>query len=368
MSTARPLALSGTGAFAVLARDHAEIFALLNELTGGSGTPVRDPRARKALAEKLVIAESRHEVLEERFFWPLVRERVPGGAELADAALWQEADAKDALHEFNHIQAKNEVFTSATHDLMSKIREHISFEENQVWPKLRLALSDEEVRALGEQMEAARPRAPTRPHPRTPPDPRVLRIAAPIVGPLDRARDLAVGRGHGVQGRGRLRAGAVVVALGAPLALLAYRVLRSLLGAAAGRTGASPVAMASAAAHLGTRPLDGDGDAGEPAECEPDEETRRARERAEGAAPALATVARRAAGRALGEAAGSARRATLRRVVTDAARTAARATGHRASGATGHYASGASPTRCAADADGDTGADDTTDAASERRS
>lgn len=341
MSTARPLALSGAGAFDVLARDHAEIFALLDALTGGASAPVRDRRARKALAEQLVMAESRHEVLEERFFWPLVRARVPGGAELADAALWQEADAKDALHEFNHMQAGTEVFTSATHDVMSKIREHISFEENQVWPKLRLALSDEEVRALGEQMEAARPRAPTRPHPRTPPDPKVLRIAAPIVGPLDRARDLAVGRGHGVQGRGRLRAGVVVVALATPVAILTSRLLRSLLGTTAGHTGAA--ATADAAARQGTARAEASR-AG--AECEQRTDTGRAHHSARGG-PASATAALDRAARAV-------RHRLVRRALPAAARTAVRAANERRREA--------ARTRVAAD----TGADDGADAACER--
>jgi hypothetical protein len=65
-----------------------------------------------------------------------------------------------------------------------------------VWPKLRLRLSDDEARQAGEALDRARAAAPTRPHPHTPPDPRLLRIVGPAIAAADRARDVLTGRGR----------------------------------------------------------------------------------------------------------------------------------------------------------------------------
>jgi hypothetical protein len=63
-------------------------------------------------------------------------------------------------------------------------------------PKLRLRLSDDEVRQAGEALDQARAAAPTRPHPHTPPGPGLRRIVGPTIAAADRARDVLTGRGR----------------------------------------------------------------------------------------------------------------------------------------------------------------------------
>jgi hypothetical protein len=75
-------------------------------------------------------------------------------------------------------------------------REHIGYEESQVWPQLRTALNAEEAGELGDKIEQGKKTAPTRPHPHTPPSPGVLKGAGPAVAAADRARDAASGRGE----------------------------------------------------------------------------------------------------------------------------------------------------------------------------
>ena len=73
--------------FAVLGQDHAEVKQMLDELENGptrmSGASTAQLHDRKQLAEALVIAESKHEAVEEEFFWPVVRDLSGDGAELA---------------------------------------------------------------------------------------------------------------------------------------------------------------------------------------------------------------------------------------------------------------------------------------------
>ncbi len=56
---------------------------MLTELEAGpaamTGATEEQLQARKKLAEKLIIEESKHEAVEGEYFWPAVREKLPGG-------------------------------------------------------------------------------------------------------------------------------------------------------------------------------------------------------------------------------------------------------------------------------------------------
>jgi len=81
-------------AFEVLAEDHAEVKQMLNELEStpghSAGATEAVLAARKRLAQRLVMASSRHEAAEEQYFWPTVRDRLGCGNQLADEAIGQE--------------------------------------------------------------------------------------------------------------------------------------------------------------------------------------------------------------------------------------------------------------------------------------
>src|SRR5579871_794093 len=234
-------------ALAVLAEDHRHVLQLLEQLTSGSGEPNGETRERKALAEQVAIAESKHEAIEELCFWPVVRQRLEDGEQLAARALGQEQEGKELIHDLDHVTAGVDEFTTLVQRLQSEVRDHITFEESQVWPRLRLTLTDEELEEMGAALVAAKRTAPTRPHPKTPPDPRVLATVGPAVGMIDRARDLAVGRGRGVQGTGRARKVLVALAVGVPLAGGGWVLRRMLAGrrhdASAGTAAATAVAL-----------------------------------------------------------------------------------------------------------------------------
>lgn len=85
-------------AITYLREDHDKVLAMFSRLEASptaAGAPEDDQvRARKTMVTALVMAESRHEAVEEQFFWPMVRDRVPGGVDLAARALAQEDEAK----------------------------------------------------------------------------------------------------------------------------------------------------------------------------------------------------------------------------------------------------------------------------------
>jgi hypothetical protein len=180
--------------FAVLAADHDRIFALSNRITGASALPPDEPGQRKAVADELVMELSRHEVVEEMLLWPAVRDQVDDGAQICATALEQEHYGKRALNELAHVRAGNQEFDDLANTVAAHLREHISYEQNIVWPKLRLKLTESEADRLGAEAERAERVAPTRPHPHVPADPRLLKTIAPVAAALDRARNLFVRR------------------------------------------------------------------------------------------------------------------------------------------------------------------------------
>jgi Hemerythrin HHE cation binding domain len=185
--------------FTVLAKDHEDVKAMLAELEKGptraTGAGEDQLGLRKTMTENLIIEESKHEALEEMYFWPAVREHQRGGDTLADEATSQEQEAKHVLAELDKLDASDADFEMLLGNFINAAREHIAFEETQVWPGLRSALPAEVAAELGTKIAEGKSTAPTRPHPHTPPAPGLLKTAGPAVAAADKARDAATGRG-----------------------------------------------------------------------------------------------------------------------------------------------------------------------------
>ena len=186
--------------FEVLGQDHREVKEMLAQLehhaTTAAGGTKQEMAERKAMAEKLVIEESKHEVVEQMYFWPMVRERLSPGDELADIAIAQENEGKHVLDKLDKLDASEPEFELLLAEFIRAGREHIAYEEEQVWPALRDALTPQEAAELGNRITEAKKTAPTRPHPHTPASPAVLKATGPAAAAADKARDAATGRGE----------------------------------------------------------------------------------------------------------------------------------------------------------------------------
>ncbi len=170
-----------TDVFTVLGQDHQEVKNMLAELEKGptsvTGATEEQLALRKKMTEELIIEESKHEALEEMYFWPAVRDHLAAGRPLADEATGQEQAAKQVLTDLDKLGAGDAEFEKLLGTFITDAREHIEFEETQVWPLLRTALPAEISAELGEKIAEGKKTAPTRPHPHTPPSPGVLKTA-----------------------------------------------------------------------------------------------------------------------------------------------------------------------------------------------
>lgn len=183
-----------TGLWAAMQADHDLVWSLLNRLTGADGSALPPSDAREA-AQHLVAVESVHEAVEEQVIWPAVRRRCQDGPELVGEALSQEGQAKRVLNELRRIAPGSEEFSECVNTLAGMARTHLSYEQAQIWPRLADALTDGEAAGLERAWHEARPDAPTRPHPHTPPAPQLLGGVGRAMGRLDRVRDRIAGVG-----------------------------------------------------------------------------------------------------------------------------------------------------------------------------
>jgi hemerythrin-like domain-containing protein len=185
--------------FTVLAQDHQEVKGVLAELEKGptmaTGASEDQLALRKKMAQELIIEESKHEALEEMYFWPAAREHLAAGHTLADEATGQEQQAKQVLADLDKLGADDPEFEKLLGTFTAAARQHIEFEETQVWPGLRAALTAETAAEIGAEIAGGKGTAPTRPHPHTPPTPGALKAAGPVTAATDRVRDTVTGRG-----------------------------------------------------------------------------------------------------------------------------------------------------------------------------
>jgi hemerythrin superfamily protein len=178
-----------TDVFEVLGADHREVKSMLSQLSGGGS------QDRKKLAEKLVMEESKHEAVEEMYFWPAVRESVSDGDQLAEKAVRQEDEGKQILDDLDKAGGNSAEFEELISTFTKAAMEHIAFEEDRVWPGLRSALDAQAREQLGTKIEQAKKTAPTRPHPHAPDSPGSLKTAGAAAAAADKVRDKLSGRG-----------------------------------------------------------------------------------------------------------------------------------------------------------------------------
>jgi hypothetical protein len=145
--------------------EHDRIWDHLNALVGGPGGRIEDPHQQRRTAKGLVRFASGHDMTEELVIWPVVRARCSDGKGLLAELLDQEGRLKRALNELAHVSGGNSEFDELCNAIAGEARTHLSYEQNQIWPRLADVLGDGDADALARRWRQARARALSRPHP-----------------------------------------------------------------------------------------------------------------------------------------------------------------------------------------------------------
>ena len=186
--------------FEVLKKDHDEVKGMLDWLADGptaaSGATGEQLAQRKRLVDNLIMEESRHEATEQLHFWPAMRALGPEGDRVADQAIEQETEGEAILDKLDAIGPDDERFESLLATFASDARAHIAFEEAHAWPLLSATISQQKSAELADKITQAKKTAPTRPHPKVPPQRGALKTAGPLAAMADKIRDALTGRGR----------------------------------------------------------------------------------------------------------------------------------------------------------------------------
>ncbi|MET7963920.1 hemerythrin domain-containing protein [Micromonospora zamorensis] len=161
----------------IVDREHRQLLALLDRLTGPDATPQEGLPVLSA-------ALSRHLSAEEQYLLPAVRAALPAATERVDAEIAADAGLLNALKGLT-----DEALT----EVAERVRQHVEGVGGLV-TELRAVATEEELIRLGNRLEIAEEAAPTRPHPGTPATPPWNRIVEPAVGVVDKVLDVVTRR------------------------------------------------------------------------------------------------------------------------------------------------------------------------------
>lgn len=129
-----------------------------------------------------------HETAEEAIVYPALRE-LPGGSEIADARIAEQAQAERLLKDMEHVDTLSADFTDDLNALHAAVKAHAAAEEREVFPLLAQHKSADELAEMGAIYAGAKDKAPTHAHPHTPTGGPVKAVTVPITAIFDRVRD-----------------------------------------------------------------------------------------------------------------------------------------------------------------------------------
>lgn len=171
-------------ALELISADHQKVRGLFGRF--GEAT---DPQVRTEIVHAVVHELAVHGEIEELIFYPELRKALPDGDELADEAVQEHVDMKETLNALDGMSAGDDSFDQRMGELMAEVRHHMQEEEDEIFPKVRDAIGNHDLREMGGRMQRAKLVVPTRPHPHAPTGPVGKAVTGPAVALVDRVRD-----------------------------------------------------------------------------------------------------------------------------------------------------------------------------------
>jgi hypothetical protein len=129
-----------------------------------------------------------HEAAEEAHLHPVARRALRAGGELAARRRAEEKQAKQLLVDLRRIGPDGHGYLRRLEGVRRAVARHAAREEHEEFPALRAAVSAPRLRLLAAEIKLTQALAPTRPH-RWVNNEAMNKMTAPLLGPLDRARD-----------------------------------------------------------------------------------------------------------------------------------------------------------------------------------
>lgn len=137
--------------FELLKTDHRKVEQLFSQLESASG------KRKLQVFEQIKTELELHTHIEEKIFYPALEEPEETH-DLALEAYEEHAVVKNLLKELGRAKTADDEWEAQAKVLKENVEHHVEEEENELFTKAESALDEEELEALGEQMEAEKAR------------------------------------------------------------------------------------------------------------------------------------------------------------------------------------------------------------------
>ena len=138
-------------AFNLLKADHRKVEELFSQLESARG------QAKLRVFEQIKTELDLHTHIEEKIFYPAL-EKPKQTHELTLEAYEEHDVVKKLLQQMSRAKTATEEWEAQAKVLQENVEHHVEEEENELFVKAQDALSEEQIEALGEQMEAEKER------------------------------------------------------------------------------------------------------------------------------------------------------------------------------------------------------------------
>jgi hemerythrin superfamily protein len=172
----------------ILTTDHHEVLELVSQI------PSADPAQRRDMADTIIAELMRHSVAEEMYVYPAMRDHLPDGDSQVQHDIEEHQQLVEVMKELEGHDAADARFLETLGRLEQLLRDHVTDEERDQFPRLRAQLTRDQLVEIGAKVETAKKAAPTRPHPSAPHSELFHKTIGPGVGLVDRLRDKLTGR------------------------------------------------------------------------------------------------------------------------------------------------------------------------------
>lgn len=151
----------GMDGIVLLKQDHKAVKRLFREFE--KTHKQASPEAKRTLVDKIIKELTTHAYIEETIFYPAARAAVPATTDHVLESVEEHHVVAWLLSELSKLDPAEETFDAKVSVLIENVEHHAGEEEDEWFPLVRKALGRNELAALGEQMEAAKPKAPADP-------------------------------------------------------------------------------------------------------------------------------------------------------------------------------------------------------------
>ena len=138
-------------AFELLKADHRKVEELFSQLESASG------KQKLQVFQQIKSELELHTHIEEKIFYPAL-EDPEETHDLTLEAYEEHAVVKNLLKELDKAKTATDQWEAQAKVLQENVEHHVEEEENELFPKAESALGEEEIEALGEQMETEKAR------------------------------------------------------------------------------------------------------------------------------------------------------------------------------------------------------------------